>query len=467
MSSESCDYVENKQSDFKANFVKIGFLVIALLSFLFSIGSYFFLRHYNLHSTTEINSQRFFDNVSPTLSSNSLQKVDDEMTELAKAIKLNANAKGLVIVNLKGKRVWSSGNKDAVYLGEIKPSFLSFFPLRFFQNETIKVVDQSAFSGSYWLSIFTNDYPLLTQHIDLLNSKKQTVGYVRLASDMQASLVNALVVTIVILLIVLLTGLLFLYFLYKKFTRIMGVLEEKERKLNESVRNLSNSLKVNQKMQLDIRTASAHAVELNEQFLRRVGADLHDGPAQMIGYANLRLSQVAKSDVAKEFGHEFQSIRQALEDSLDDIRGISSGLVLPELESMSLEECMRKVASIHCMKSDVQIKQDYIDIPDEVPLPIKICAYRFAQEGLNNAEQHGKAEKCRLNARFKSNTLQVSLKDNGCGFRKSLLSSDQVHLGLIGLKDRIESIGGTFNINSELGVGTALRFSVSLEHYQV
>jgi len=53
------------------------------------------------------------------------------------------------------------------------------------------------------------------------------------------------------------------------------------------------------------------------------------------------------------------------------------------------------------------------------------------------------------------------LKDNGKGFRTSLLEKDSRHLGLIGLKDRIESIGGSFTINSELGVGTAIKFTVS------
>ena len=115
---------------------------------------------------------------------------------------------------------------------------------------------------------------------------------------------------------------------------------------------------------------------------------------------------------------------------------------------MTLEQCMRKVITIHSVQSNAEVTQDYIDMPDEVPLPIKICAYRFVQEGLNNAEQHGKAEKCKLNVRVTKGVLQVSLKDNGIGFRKSLLNSDSVHLGLIGLKDRIESIGGTFNINS-------------------
>jgi len=251
--------------------------------------------------------------------------------------------------------------------------------------------------------------------------------------------------------------------LYYTFRRGIKTIEQQEEKLNHQISRLSSLLNDNKSLQKSMKTASARAVELNEQFLRRVGADLHDGPAQMIGFAVLRLNQVSKQEPAKHFGHEFHAVREALDDSLEEIRGISSGLVLPELENMSLEECLRKVVTLHGAKSKAVVTQFYQDIPNNIPLPIKICAYRFIQEGLNNAHRHGEAEKCRLSAYVKDDELVISLKDNGIGFRKSKLSHGGAHLGLVGLKDRVESLGGTFSINSELGVGTALKVNLTLE----
>ncbi len=250
--------------------------------------------------------------------------------------------------------------------------------------------------------------------------------------------------------------------LYYTFRRGIKTIEEQEEKLTHQITRLSNLLSLNKNMQKSMKTASARAVELNEQFLRRVGADLHDGPAQMIGFAVLRLNQVSKQETAKLFGHEFHAVREALDDSLEEIRGISSGLVLPELESMSLEECLRKVVTLHGAKSKAEVAQYYQDLPNNIPLPIKICAYRFIQEGLNNAHRHGDAKKCRLSAYVKNDELVISLKDNGIGFRKSKLKEGGAHLGLVGLKDRVESLGGTFSINSELGTGTALKVVINL-----
>jgi len=250
--------------------------------------------------------------------------------------------------------------------------------------------------------------------------------------------------------------------LYYTFRHGIKTIEQQEKKLNHQISRLSNLLSLNKLMQQSMKTASARAVELNEQFLRRVGADLHDGPAQMIGFAVMRLHQVSKQEAAKMFGHEFHAVKEALDSSLEEIRGISSGLVLPELENLSLEECLRKVVTLDGAKSNAEVAQYYQELPRDIPLPVKICAYRFIQEGLNNAHRHGDATKCRLSAYVKNQELVISLKDNGIGFRKSKLKEGGPHLGLVGLKDRIKSIGGSFSINSELGVGTALKLTISL-----
>jgi len=164
----------------------------------------------------------------------------------------------------------------------------------------------------------------------------------------------------------------------------------------------------------------------------------------------------------RQLSHEFHIIKEALDSSIEEVRAISSGLVMPELEGMTLEESIRKVVIRHQSNAKVEVTQYYQDIPEDIPLPIRICAFRFVQEGLNNAHKHGQAEKCRVTAQFKEGVLHLSLKDNGMGFRKSQLGADGGHLGLMGLRDRVESLGGQFVINSELGVGTALKISIAV-----
>ena len=462
MDSHVYDSADKEQRNLTVNFVLTGFIVITLLSVLTSMASYYVLRGYNLQASANVTFENLNKSLFSKLAFDSLQQDEEKLGRLAKALNSIQETQAFVLMDESGKRVWSSVNSELVNLNDIKPALLNYIPVSFFQSPDVQTMDQSFLKKEPCVDILFNDYPLLTQHIKIVEQSGKKIGVVRLLVNVNHELINALISSIILFLLLFTFGLFVFYRLYKSFKKVLSKIQQQEDKLNENVRNLTSLLKANEQMQSNIKTASARAVELNEQFLRRVGADLHDGPAQMIGYANLRLNKIAQMEVAKEFGHEFHGVRQALDESLDEIRGISSGLVLPELESMTLEQCMRKVIAIHSVQSEAKVSQGYVDLPDEVPLPVKICAYRFVQEGLNNAEQHSNAEKYRVNVRFAKGVLQVSLKDNGIGFRKSLLSSDSVHLGLIGLKDRIESIGGAFHINSELGVGTALRFTISL-----
>lgn len=328
--------------------------------------------------------------------------------------------------------------------------------------DQVKVREPSYMVVSTWLNGALGRTKALPVFVKLQDRSGNTFALVRVEYSFETILDFARIYGLRVLIFTFFCLLMLFLALYYTFQRGIKTIERQEQKLNKQITRLSKLLSSNKSMQKSMKTASARAVELNEQFLRRVGADLHDGPAQMIGFAVLRLNQVSKQEAATMFGHEFHAVRQALDDSLDEIRGISSGLVLPELEELSLEECLRKVVTLHGAKSKAEIAQFYQELPSDMPLPIKICAYRFIQEALNNAHRHGDAKKCRLSAYVKNHNLVISLKDNGIGFRKSKLKQGGAHLGLVGLKDRVESLGGTFSINSELGVGTALKLTINL-----
>lgn len=296
--------------------------------------------------------------------------------------------------------------------------------------------------------------------VKILDDSGEPVALMRLVRNYNFSIEGAQQSALGLFWYIMAGNLLLFFALFYNFQRGLQTIESQERTLNKQISRLSNLLSINKSMQKSMKTASSRAVEMNEQFLRRVGSDLHDGPAQSLGYAILRLNKIAEQQ--QSLTSEFHAVREALDSSLQEIRGISSGLVLPELEHMSLEEALNKIVKRHSKNSDSEVLEYYTDLPDEISLPIKITAYRFVQEGLNNAHRHGQAERCRVTAQVKDDLLQMSLKDNGMGFRKSQLSTEGGHLGLMGLKDRVESLGGRFSINSELGVGTAIKVTISL-----
>jgi signal transduction histidine kinase len=208
--------------------------------------------------------------------------------------------------------------------------------------------------------------------------------------------------------------------------------------------------------------ANATVAAANEQFLRRIGADLHDGPAQLLSYTLLRLHKFAplvqKVGTEKE-RHELLLIRDSLNDTLREVRNISEGLALPELGPISLREVIELAISTHERLTTTRVARVLADLPEDTPQALKICVYRFVQEGLTNAFRHAGGVGQTVAARGACQ-LEVRVSDSGSGLPAEGQAGGG--LGLAGLRARIEAIGGNLEISSTRGRGTHLAASFDL-----
>ena len=219
-----------------------------------------------------------------------------------------------------------------------------------------------------------------------------------------------------------------------------------------------------------LKSASRKTTELTERFLRQVGSDLHDGPAQLLGLVLLRLDALRSNydteSVSADSGPgDFKVIQDALNDALEEIRNISAGLVLPELEGLTLSEVLSKVVKTHERRTDSTIDLQVDSLPTTANRSARICFYRFVQEGLNNAYHHALDAECKVIAKRFGEIIELKVSDNGSGFNivESKKDKSVSRLGLAGLRERIESLGGQFEVQSSPGQGTVLiaRFSIA------
>jgi signal transduction histidine kinase len=210
---------------------------------------------------------------------------------------------------------------------------------------------------------------------------------------------------------------------------------------------------------VDARRAS---VETNERFLRRVGADLHDGPAQLISLALLRLSSL-RPFLAPEHSEseEFEKIHAVLQDCLREIRHLSAGLAPPHLDSLPLQKVLELAVRQHQQRTGSTVDAVIDVLPADMAPLHKVFIYRFVQQGLQNAYRHAGGVGQRIHAFCDGNALTVEVADDGPGFCLSKRGSGD-GLGLAGLRDRIESLGGTFSLESQVGAGTTLRASFQI-----
>jgi signal transduction histidine kinase len=207
---------------------------------------------------------------------------------------------------------------------------------------------------------------------------------------------------------------------------------------------------------VDARRAS---LQTSERFLHRIGADLHDGPAQLIGLALLRLDTLRPLLAAEHSkSEEFEKIRTVLQDCLREIRHLSAGLAPPHLDSLPLRKVLELAVRQHEQRTGSAVDAAIGMLPTNISSLHKVCIYRFVQEGLNNAYRHAAGIGQTVHVASDGRELTVEVADKGPGFSPSNTGGGD-GLGLAGLRDRVESLGGKFSLQTQLGRGARLRAS--------
>ncbi|KAF5886944.1 sensor histidine kinase [Rhizobium sp. PEPV16] len=229
-------------------------------------------------------------------------------------------------------------------------------------------------------------------------------------------------------------------------------IEAQRKDLKDRVTELSALLAENRGLQRRLQRASQRAAALNETYLRSIGADLHDGPAQHIAYASLRLDSdvlINASTQPEAREKELAWIRSSLAEAMTEIRNICRGLVLPHIEKSSITEIVTRVVEAHQHKTETPVETVIDEDGPELPPAVKICIYRFVQEALNNAYRHGGGVQQAVRAVSRKGHVRVEVSDHGDGFDPTEVRPTS--LGLVGLRERVDSLGGSFDIKTGEG----------------
>lgn len=220
----------------------------------------------------------------------------------------------------------------------------------------------------------------------------------------------------------------------------------------------------NAQLQRRATTASARAVAKSERMMRQLGSDLHDGPAQYLSLAALRLDEVLPpTPEAREAAAE---IRAALDTAMAEIRLLSRGLLLPDLDELDLPAVIARAVSAHERASGSKVSVSIAETcPDAPGYAQKLCVFRVLQETLSNAARHAPGAAVRVACAAEGGALRLSIEDDGPGFdpEAALRPRSEGGQGLIGLRDRAESIGGSLAIESRSGAGTRIVLTLPLE----
>lgn len=247
-------------------------------------------------------------------------------------------------------------------------------------------------------------------------------------------------------------------------------IDDQRDRLREQVVNLEHLLGQNEVLRERLKETSARIADIYERTLQRVGADLHDGPAQLLTYQLLRLNKLAPliEQAAGANGlKQLEQMRSAIAETLTEVRGVSAGLSLPQLASVSFFRVIGLAVTQHEERTGTKVEVEAGDITAEIPLPLKIGAYRLVQEALTNSFRHaaGKGQRVQMNIASPDrgpDRLEVIVSDSGPGFTRS--QENGAGLGLTGMQARVEALGGKLEIASKAGNGTRVAATFELEN---
>lgn len=253
--------------------------------------------------------------------------------------------------------------------------------------------------------------------------------------------------------------------------RTSNTISHQDSELKNQVNRLTDLLAQNADLHNRAALATSRSAALNERFLRRIGAELHDGPAQDLGYALLRLDGVlAQAEKLPDAAlrepsatNELKDIETSLQHALQEIRAISSGMGLPELDQLSLPETLERVVQAHERRTGTKVDYLYEGSAEQASLSAKITSYRLVQEALNNSFRHAKGIGQQVRASCQDGELNIQVSDQGAGFDAQHKIDQDVHLGLSGIRERVNSLGGLFHIESVKGQGTLIKAQIPLQ----
>ena len=198
---------------------------------------------------------------------------------------------------------------------------------------------------------------------------------------------------------------------------------------------------------IELMASRARLVAASDEVRRRIERDLHDGAQQrLIGLA-LRLRTAADRFGENNGMHaEIAAVADEVLSVIDDLRELCGGIHPAILSTAGLGPALRTLGRRSAVPTQVDVQ-----VEDRLPGPVEVAAYYVVSEGLANAAKHADASVVQVGVRTVGDALHVRVHDDGVGGADPTRGS-----GLIGLSDRVETIGGKLFVQSLAGGGTTV-----------
>ncbi len=204
---------------------------------------------------------------------------------------------------------------------------------------------------------------------------------------------------------------------------------------------------------------SHYLLQVEEAERARLSQQLHDETAAGLALLRTGLEELERLGRGENAKAKIQRAIRIVDRTLAGVQRIAHRLSPRELETLGLIESIRKeartLARNHGFKVIVRIAEDFGRLPSLTELAL----YRLVQEALHNIGRHAQAKQVEIEMSRKGGKVRLSIQDDGAGFsRKPVFPRS---FGIIGMRERVRCLNGTFRIRSRTGRGTRIEVYVA------
>jgi signal transduction histidine kinase len=209
---------------------------------------------------------------------------------------------------------------------------------------------------------------------------------------------------------------------------------------------------------------SRQLIEAQEQERTWIAREMHDDINQRLSVAAMELDRQGQNlqASADELRWSMAEVYKQISKLSSDIHSMSHRLHSLKLDSLGLAAAAKSFCCELAERQDVEVKFNSEKVPRKLPEAISLCLFRVLQEALQNAVKHSGVRHFRVSLVGSTNQIALTVCDEGRGFRPEEVGP-RGGLGLTSMKERLNLVGGKFEIDAKPSRGTIIRGFVPLK----
>lgn len=239
-------------------------------------------------------------------------------------------------------------------------------------------------------------------------------------------------------------------------TRLI-VSDSKPQAFQNMARDITEERKLRDNLQFYLR----ECLRAQEEERKRLASELHDDTSQQIlllAHGVDNLASKASDYLPQELRDDFEKLYKLSQQTYEGIRRYAQALRPRILDDLGLVPALKWLAQELTNLTGIQARVK-TDIIPALPPETQLVLFRIAQEALNNIHRHSEASEANITLEYQEDAVRMTISDNGKGFELPRWLSDfaaQGKLGLTGMAERVQLVGGEIEITSQIGKGTKI-----------